>query len=58
MPTIHQQIVEKFLRKLAESGEVDADTIEKLKVVLLQNARIKADDFVKIFNTPAGEDLK
>jgi hypothetical protein len=58
MPTIYQQIVEKFLRKLVDSGDVDSSKIEKLKVVLSQNVKIKADDFVKIFNTPAGEDLK
>jgi hypothetical protein len=58
MPTLQEQISEKFLRKLAESDEVDAAKIDKLKVLLSNNKRAKAEDFVKIFTTPVGEDLK
>lgn len=57
MPTLQQQIAEKFLSKLAESDDVDAAKIEKLRVLLSDNKRAKAEDFVKIFATPAGEDL-
>ena len=58
MPTLQQQIAEKFLSKLAESDEVDTAKIEKLRVLLSEHKRPKADDFLKIFTTPAGEDLK
>jgi len=58
MPTLQQQISEKFLNKLAESDEVDAAKIEKLKLLLSDNKKVKSEDFVKIFTTPAGEDLK
>ncbi len=58
MPTLQQQIVEKFLSKLAESDYVDAAKIENLGVLLSDNKRAKAEDFVRIFTTPAGEDLK
>jgi hypothetical protein len=58
MPTLQQQIAEKFLSTLAESDEVDAAKIEKLRVLLSENKRVKAEDFMKIFTTPAGEDLK
>jgi hypothetical protein len=58
MPTLQQQITEKFLRKLAESDEVDAPKIEKLRILLSENKRAKVEDFVKIFAAPAGEDLK
>jgi hypothetical protein len=58
MPTLQQQISEKFLNKLAESDEVDAAKIEKLKLLLSDNKKVTAEDFVKIFTTPAGEDLK
>jgi hypothetical protein len=58
MPTFQQQISEKFLSKLAGCGEVDAAKIEKLRVLLSEYKRAKAEDFVKIFATPAGEDLK
>jgi hypothetical protein len=57
MPTLSQQIADKFLSKLAESDEVDAAKIEQLRAVLYDNKRAKAEDFVKIFTTPAGGDL-
>jgi hypothetical protein len=58
MPTLQQQIAEKFLLKLAESDEVDAAKIEQLRLLLSDNKKAKSDDFVKIFTTPAGGDLK
>jgi hypothetical protein len=58
MPTLEQQIGEKFLNKLAETGEVDAAKIDKLRVLLSDNKRVKPEDFIKIFAAPAGEDLK
>jgi hypothetical protein len=57
MPTIQQQIADKFLSKLAESDEVDAAKIEQLRVLLSENKKAKAEDFVKIFTMPAGGDL-
>ena len=57
MPTIQQQIADKFLSKLAESDEVDAAKIEQLRALLYDNKKAKAEDFVKIFAMPAGGDL-
>jgi hypothetical protein len=34
MPTLHQQIAEKFLARLAGSTEVSADQVELLRAVL------------------------
>ena len=58
MPTLQQQIAEKFLATLADSKDVDAEKIEKLRTLLADSKKPKADDFVKIFTIPAGGDLK
>jgi hypothetical protein len=58
MPTLQQQIAEKFLGKLAKSKKVDADKIDQLPAVLADSKKLKADEFVKIFSLPAGVDLK
>jgi hypothetical protein len=58
MPTLQQQIAEKFLAKLAESREVDAAKIARLRALLAEGKKVKAEDFVKVFSLPAGGDLK
>jgi hypothetical protein len=58
MATLQRQIAEKFLAKLMESGDVDADKIEQLRSLLADSKRLKADEFVNIFSRPAGGDLK
>jgi hypothetical protein len=58
MATLQQQIAEKFLAKLAESKQVDAEKIEQLGQLLTDGKKVKADDFVKIFSLPAGGDVK
>ena len=58
MATLQQQIAEKFLAKLPESKQVDADKIEQLGQLLADGKKVKADDFVKIFSLPAGGDVK
>ena len=58
MATLQQQIAEKFLSKLAESNNVDAVKIEKLRTALSAAKKPKADDFVKIFTEPDHGDVK
>lgn len=58
MATLQQQIAEKFLAKLAESKQLDADKIAQLKTLLADSKKLKADEFVKIFSLPAGGDIK
>ena len=58
MATLQQQIAEKFLAKLTESKQLDADKIEQLKTLLADSKKLKADEFVKIFSLPAGGDIK
>ena len=58
MTTLQQKIVTKFLAKLAESKDVDAESIDQLGNLLADSKKLKADDLVKIFSLPAGGDLK
>jgi hypothetical protein len=58
MATLQQQIAEKFLAKLAESKDLDADKINQIRILLATGKKPKPDDFVKIFTLPAGGDLK
>jgi hypothetical protein len=58
MATLQQIIAGKFLAKLAEGDEVDAEKIEQLRKLLEGGKKAKAEDFVKIFTAPAGGDVK
>ena len=58
MPTLQQQIADKFLATLSESKEMDSEKIDQLRCVLANNKKPKAEDFVKIFSDPVGGDLK
>lgn len=59
MATLQQQIAEKFLAKLAESKDVDAEKIDQIRSLLADNKKLKPEEFVKIFSLPAGGgDLK
>jgi hypothetical protein len=49
MPTLQQQIAEKFLVKLEASKDVDAEKIAQLRVAFADSKKIKTDDLVKIF---------
>jgi hypothetical protein len=58
MPTLQQEIADKFLAKLAESKDIDAEKIDQVRTLLANSKKPKADDFVQIFSLPAGGDLK
>lgn len=58
MATLQQQIAEKFLKQLAESQEVSAEKIDRLRLAISGSKRPKADDFVKIFTEPDHGDIK
>jgi hypothetical protein len=58
MATLHEQIADKFLAKLAGSKEIDAGQIEQLKALLADSKKIKAEEFVKIFAHSEGGDIK
>jgi hypothetical protein len=56
--TLHQKIAERFLAKLAESKDLDAEKIDQLRDVLADKKKIKAENLIKIFNLPIGGDIK
>jgi hypothetical protein len=58
LPTIQQQIADKFLKKLSEGDIVDPGKIEQLRALLGEKKKSKAEDFIKIFTTSDGGDLK
>ena len=45
MATLQQQIGEKFLAQLAESKDISAEKIEKLRVALAAEKKAKAEDY-------------
>jgi hypothetical protein len=55
MTTLQQQIAENFLKKLAGHKDIDAGKIDQLRLLLQQDKKPKADDFVKIFKVPTGD---
>ena len=58
MPTLQQQVADKFLERLAGSGVLDAERIDLLRTLLTGPKKVKADDLVKLFSQPAGNDVK
>lgn len=58
MGTLQQQIAAKFLARLADSNQIDTEKLGQLRKLLTDGKRPKAEDFVKIFTLPAGEDIK
>jgi hypothetical protein len=57
MSTLQKNIAEKFLATLAEGKEVDSEKIEKVRKLLEEGKKPKAEDFIKIFSAPAGGDV-
>jgi hypothetical protein len=57
MSTLEQQIAEKFLAKLADREDFDAEKVAQLRSLLAESKKPKADDLVQIFSLPAGSDV-
>ena len=58
MPTLQQQITDKFLTKLARAKDLDEQKIEQLRALLADGKKLKPEQLVKVFSLPAGGDLK
>jgi hypothetical protein len=58
MPTLQQQIAEKFLAKIAESKHLHSETIDQLRTLMAVGKKPKADEIVKIFQHPGGSDIQ
>jgi hypothetical protein len=55
LATLQQIIAEKFFEKLAEDKAIDASKVEALRALLQKGQKAKADDFVRVFTTDAGD---
>jgi hypothetical protein len=58
MATLQRLIADKFLSKLAESKDVDAEKVGRLRDLLADGKKVKTDDLVRAFSGPNGGDLK
>jgi hypothetical protein len=55
--TIQQNIRDAFLAQLTESGSVEAQKIERLRALMDNGKKLKLDDVVRLFSSPAGDGL-
>ncbi len=58
MPTLQQQVAEKFLTKLAEAGTLEPERIGQFRILLANGKKLKAEELVKLYSAPAGGDIK
>lgn len=58
MSTLQQKIAENFIARLAETKEIDAKKLAQIKALLSTGKKPKVEDFVKVFQAPAGGDIK
>jgi len=58
MGTPQQQIVSKFLERLAKSKHVDVGMVAQVRKLHSEGEKPKADSFVRLFSLPAGRDVK
>lgn len=58
MATLHQQIIEKFLARLAASQNMDSERLGQLGILLSGGKKPKAEDFVKVFSQIGVGDCK
>ncbi len=49
MPTIQEEVVAGFLKKLGETANVDPKFIQNLRAVLKSDRRLRADDLVAMY---------
>ena len=49
MPTIQEEVLAGFLKKLGENASVDPRFVEELRVFLKSGSRLRADDLVAMY---------
>jgi hypothetical protein len=58
MPTLYQQITDKFLSKLATTKEFDEKKIERLRAILADSKKMKADDIAQVFSGGIDDEIE
>jgi len=58
MPTLYQQIGDKFLSELGKSKEISARKIDSLRHLLISGNKLKVEDLVKLFASSEDDEVK
>lgn len=58
MPTLQQQIANKFIERLAEAKTLEEAALKQLRTLLAGGKKLKPDDLTKLFTSPADGELK
>ena len=56
--TLQKEIAEAFLEKLEGNKDIDADKLKKLRELISDTKKLKADDVVRILSAPSGGEIK
>ena len=55
MATLQEMIVEKFIAELSDNKSLSVEKISALRDLLQRDAKVRADDLVKIFANDGGQ---
>jgi len=58
MPTLYQQIADRFFSELGKSKDVSAKEIDALRPLLAVGSRLKVEDLVKVFSSSEDDEVK
>ena len=58
MPTLYEQIADKFLSELGKSKDISATKIDALRPLLTSGSKLKVEDLVKIFSSSEDDEVK
>jgi hypothetical protein len=58
MPTLYQQIGDKFLAELQKSKDVSEKKLKGLRELLADGKKLKVDDLVKVFTSAEDDEVK
>jgi hypothetical protein len=58
MPTLYQQIGDRFLSELSKSKDICAKKIDALRPLFTSGNKLKVEDLVKIFASSDDDEVK
>jgi hypothetical protein len=58
MPTLYQQVGEKFLAELEKSKDVSAKKVASLRPLFADGKKLRPDDLVKIFTSAEDAEVR
>ena len=57
MAAVEDDILTEFYRRLEASAEITSSMLDVLRSLLSSDAKLKADDFARIFAPPSEEEI-